>query len=308
MAPSQHENIKRTLLRRNYLSRQQLLQREQFKVKPQGGGRKPRLERPFKMCSKIMRTRTIEDRKRIIHCRFGSLSDFRVVKASISSIASRLYMPWSTVHAIVYKFVRNGHSFDAFNKQDKRFRCIPARLQRELLSEETLDAWKSNSLRERVKIIWSLHRVKVSYYSLQQFCKHHNVTYKSSKAVYRSYISNQPRLTTERKQFSLLLGNLIANKVPLIYQDETTCNSFIVRKKSWSIKYKRNIHHRDNKRFSVTILGAISEHLQGKICFMLAPTTNAASYQEFLKLCKGKMVSDCKAVMLYDGHRAHTTE
>ena len=82
-----------------------------------------------------------------------------------------------------------------------------------------------------------------------------------------------------------------------------------MRKRSWSLKHERNIHTRDNKRFSVTIFGAISNSLQGKLCYMLGTSTNASEYQAFLRLCKSKMVFGCeKAVMLYDGHRAHTTE
>ena len=83
-----------------------------------------------------------------------------------------------------------------------------------------------------------------------------------------------------------------------------------MQSKSWSKKYHPNVHHRDNKRFSVTIFGAISEALEGKFVYMLGGGTTAKEYQQFLRLCKGKVRSDLhqKVVWLYDGAPAHTSE
>ena len=169
--------------------------------------------------------------------------------------------------------------------------------------------WKPYSLRERLVMIEQIYGTRISFNTLQAFYKARLVTYKSCKAVYRTYLQRKPQLDAARQQFAGLLGNLIERKAPLVYQDETTCNSFFVKPKSWSRQYERNEHHRDNKRFSVTVFGALSDALQGNFCYMLGNTTNAANYQKFLREVKGKIRADvghAKAVMFYDGHPAHS--
>ena len=43
-------------------------------------------------------------------------------------------------------------------------------------------------------MIQRLWQVKISFYTLQSFYKSHNLSYKSCKAVYRTYLERQPRL------------------------------------------------------------------------------------------------------------------
>ena len=107
----------------------------------------------------------------------------------------------------------------------------------------------------------------------------------------------------------MLLANLLEKKIPVIYMDETTCNSFFVKPKSWSKQYQPNVHHRDNKRYSLTIFGAISDALEGTFVYMFGTGTTAVEYQAFLRKCKGKIKTDIrqrKCVLLYDGAPAHT--
>ena len=75
-------------------------------------------------------------------------------------------MPWSSVQLILRRFVDAGYSFRAFDKPSRRFRCIPEALKAHLLKKENLQAWRSNSLRERVCIIRSAYNVRISYFTL----------------------------------------------------------------------------------------------------------------------------------------------
>ena len=261
------------------------------------------------MAQRLRRSRNLDDKKRVLYHRFGSLEDFSSVRMTIQQIAAKLYMPWSTVRGIITRFVAAGYRFSAFERAQRRFGCIKAEIQEKLLDAATLREWKPYSLRERLIMMDRLWNVKISFNTLQCFYKSHSLSYKSCKAVYRTYLERQPHLDAERRRFALLLANLLEKKVPIIYQDETTCNSFFVKSKSWSLRGQRNVHHRDNKRFSVTIFGALSEALQGNFCYMFGGGTTAREYQQFLKLCKGKIRLDVganKCVLLYDGHPAHT--
>ena len=76
-------------------------------------------------------------------------------------------------------------------------------------------------------------------------------------------------------------------------------------------RYDVNIHHRDNKRYSVTIYGAISHAIDGKLCYMFGRSTNAKEYIKFLRYCNSKIKSDVNSkdcIMLYDGAPAHVAK
>lgn len=170
-------------------------------------------------------------------------------------------LTWSTVNSVLSVFAANGYSLDYFERRSRRFREIDSRILDYLRDRHTLQQWAAFSLNERVEIIRRVFRVQISKTSLLRFYSMNGITYTAGKQVYRAYLLRQPHLEMEQRQFALLLGNLIKKKVPLIYMDESSCNSFSVKHKSWSLKECVNVHHRDNKRFSVTIYGAISEAL-----------------------------------------------
>ena len=75
-----------------------------------------------------------------------------------------------------------------------------------------------------------------------------------------------------------MLANLVKHRVPVIYMDEATFNSWVVKQKSWQLSGTPNLIHRDDGRFSVTVFGAISSALDGGICWMFGEATNATEY------------------------------
>ena len=86
----------------------------------------------------------------------------------------------------------------------------------------------------------------------------------------------KPELDRKRVKVAELLANVIQKQIPIVWQDESSLNSFTtVAIRSWSRRDAVNIHHRDAKRFSVTVYGAISSHLEGKFVYMLGTSHNS---------------------------------
>lgn len=80
-----------------------------------------------------------------------------------------------------------------------------------------------------------------------------------------------------RVEFAKMMGNLIQRATPIIYMDETTFNSFTIKKKSWSTREHINLHHIDNKWFTVTVYGAIGSCLTEPV-YMFGQSTNMEKY------------------------------
>ena len=105
------------------------------------------------------------------------------------------------------------------------------------------------------------------------------------------------------------MGNLARIKKPVIFQDETTFNSWSLKMKSWQHPDRVNEHVRPGPRFSVTVYGAIGTPLTGAV-FSLGTSTNQVEYREFVRKVKRhqKTTVRGKALFLFDGHPAHRTD
>ena len=79
------------------------------------------------------------------------------------------------------------------------------------------------------------------------------------------------------KELDAALKLEMKNENIIIYMDETTFNSFTIKKKSWSTREHINLHHIDNKWFTVTVYGAIGSCLTEPV-YMFGPSTNMEKY------------------------------
>ena len=68
---------------------------------------------------------TPEDHKRVVHLRFGSLTDFTRVQLSYTVISRRLLIPRPTVVNTLQRFSVRGHDLEALKRRKTRFVCIP---------------------------------------------------------------------------------------------------------------------------------------------------------------------------------------
>lgn len=243
--------------------------------------------------------------------RYGSLEDFSCANMKKIDVAKHMYLPWMTVHNVLTKFINGNKRLQVFDHVDRRFGKIPDDVKQFLLEKQTLQAWSPFSLYERVEIIRRVLGIQTSYSTLRRFYKSNRITFQTAKQVYRNYLVQQPQLDVQRRQFAVILANLIKKKTPLIYQDETTCNSFMAKKKSWSTRRDVNVHHRNNERHSCTVFGAIGDCLKDGVVWMIHVGRNLAEdYQRFLVKVRGAVKSSVtqKCVLLYDGAGTHRSD
>ena len=78
--------------------------------------------------------------------------------------------------------------------------------------------------------------------------------------------------------------------------------------KSWSSKKNPVLHPFNNKRYGITVYGAIGQCMRQPV-FKLGVSTNKLEFQQFLREVKAQIKPQYehpKPIMVYDAHRAHT--
>ena len=293
------------LVRRNRLDAGALLQDPIFAEKRP----MPRRQRQYTL-RELMRppNRKIDMRFRqgVIFHRFGSLTDFSRVHSSYAAISRKFWASAVTIRHIVQSFVAKGHRFEVPPRAPKLQKVAP-RVRQALLTPELLQEWAPYTLKERVELIRRVWGVSVSDKYLSLFYRHNGVRLRQAKKVYRFAQQNSRQLAEERKAFAVTLGNLLVRGTPIIYTDESTFTNQQTRAKSWSLRDHPNQHYIDSKYEQVTVYGAVGDALTKNV-WLLAAGTNQEDYQEFLRLVarhvKGALR---KPILLYDGHKAHTT-
>ena len=91
---------------------------------------------------------------------------------------------------------------------------------------------------------------------------------------------NRAALDAKRRDFAVLLGNILLQKKPLIYIDETAFQTWSTKQKSWSVRDKPNEHALNTQRHAVTVFGAIASKncLTKRAIFTMGKSTNSADF------------------------------
>ena len=98
---------------------------------------------------------------------------------------------------------------------------------------------------------------------------------------------------------------------PLIYMDETTFHSWMLRAKSWSKRSQPVLHARVDRRHALTVYGGVGFCLTEPV-FRVGASTNKQEYGNFLIDLSEKVKPEFrggrnKPILLYDGHPAHVS-
>ena len=166
----------------------------------------------------------MEERQRIIHCYYGSLTSFVRPIRTISEVARVLRFPRTTVSLNVNRFIAVGYDFRRMVTIKKSFVKMPMRLQRALLDPKLLQQWAPFSLLERTQIIERVFEYKMNKQYLHRFYRVHKVKWLRAKDVYAVAMKKRAELEPKRREFAVLLANVLAQK-QVIYIDETTFTS-----------------------------------------------------------------------------------
>ena len=81
---------------------------------------------------------SLEDKKRIVFARFGSLTNFDNPVMSKNEISRKYRVPMTTVCRNLASFELNHHNFEAMGARPPRFTFMPDDLKRDLLKPELL--------------------------------------------------------------------------------------------------------------------------------------------------------------------------
>ena len=158
-----------------------------------------------------------------------------------------------------------------------------------------------------MRIIDRVWQQKINWATLINFYKAHKVKYLRSREVYSKALRNKAVLEPLRKEFAVLLANIMAAKKVIIYVDETTFTSRITKKRTWQRADEPNLTAFGDKWMSQTVFGAISPHLRQPVWY-LGRSTNSVDFCRFLDKIRGQLKYHVeKPVLLYDGASAHTS-
>ena len=256
---------------------------------------------------RVHRRLTIEQKRLIVYLRYGQMRDFGAPANKVSDVAEYLRTPWCTVNHVLRKFVAGGHDLAVFARP-RRFAKIDAALGAYLLDPKTLQEWLPHTLVERSRVLKRARGVVVSPTTLRRFYKANGLRYVTGRTVYRAAVTHSARLDRARVRFGTFLGNVLAAKKPLVYQDETTFNTWQLKAKSWALPGVRNEHARPGPRYSVTVYGAIGACLTQPV-FSLGDSTNQVEFRQFVRKVKRhqKATVAGKPLLFVDGHAAHLT-
>ena len=166
---------------------------------------------PFKPRQRRYRNMTMQDKQCVVFHRYGSLTDLSRVKMGYADIGRKLHIDEATIRHFLRVFNAKEQSFERLGHRRQKFGMFSDRIKRTLLSPEILEAWQPFSCRERCEIIFRLWEVDTSAKTLACFYRHNNVTYKTTKQAYRRAIQNRAELEVDRREFAVLLGNVLCS-------------------------------------------------------------------------------------------------
>ena len=165
---------------------------------------------------------SLDDRKRIILARYGSLEDFSRVRKTLTQIHKRFRVPVCTIHKLLNAFEQRGCNLDLLGRKYERYKMLAPRLQDMLLDERLLQSWIPMTTRERSRAIFDNFGVRISPTHLRRFYREHGVKYQTGKTCFKAALTFRDDLEARRRTFALLLANIVAQRKPIIYVDETS--------------------------------------------------------------------------------------
>ena len=121
----------------------------------------------------------------IVGKRYGSYTDFSVVRHSYAAIARSTRLNPETVRVVIKRFVSNGYvARPSKYGGGKRSPVSPEMLKR-LICEETLYNQRFLPLKRRINDIKKKFHVDLTFWQLRQLYKRNNVRYLQAKASMR---------------------------------------------------------------------------------------------------------------------------
>ena len=243
----------------------------------------------FPILNKCIRRPKLQPKmiRNLLARRYGSLHDFSKVVARWCDIAKATGVHVDTCRKAVKMYHERGNKF----KLDRvrpinapRVRVIPAEIEAQLASYETLKEMRFLSLPRRRELIMREYGVYFGKHALRRLYKRNGISFKQAKSKRRLEPAREQRYELERIAFARKLHGLQQTCADqIIYLDQTTFQIWPKPVKTWQLK-DAPIAAPENYKFmsAVTLYGAVGECIQNGKFYMTAPATDIPSTKKFL--------------------------
>ena len=179
-------------------------------------------------------------------------------------------MPFSTAAALIRQFAANGYDLLCFQTQSRpRFKMLAESTKKLLLDPNILQQWSVYSIAERVKLLEERYQTKISKNRLTLFYRENGVRYRQLKRVYREALVREPTLTLQRAVFAMKYAEAVMTGRQILHFDESSCNNWSSKQKTWSLVDQHNVAPINKERFSATIFGTVGKGLRQPKAFRL---------------------------------------
>ena len=192
----------------------------------------------------------------IVYLRYGSLENFDQCHMRIPDIARRTNCHYSTVNMFLHRFRERGYQIlPPQYKNSGRSLKIDGALREYLLGQDTLEAWTAYTLRRRCALIKKDWGVDIPFTTLFYFYRRHGIKNRARHYAYDKSLAPTEELVFN---FARLLADVIRQKLPLIYVDESSVHQWMRLRKTWcSAEHPINVPIAEHRGQSTTIIGAI---------------------------------------------------
>ena len=125
---------------------------------------------------------------------------------------------------------------------------------------------------ERVKLLRDRYRTKISKNVLTLFYRENGVRYRQLKRVYREALAREPTLVVSRAAFAVKYAEAVMSGRQILHFDESSCNNWTTKKRTWSLVDQHNVAPINKERFSATIFGTVGTSLRQPKAFRMFRT------------------------------------
>ena len=236
--------------------------------------KRPQKEKPLFKPLKRIQVNLPPSMKRLFICvYFGSTTDFSQPRFSVKEVAQLFRMPISTAAGLLRQFRTSACDLCCFNIRCRpRFKMLAESTKKLLLDPNILQQWSAYSIKERVKLLEERYQTKISKNRLTAFYRENGVRYRQLKKVYRESLVRQPMLTLQRAVFAVKYAEAVMTGRQILHFDESSCNNWSSKQKTWSLVDQHNVAPINKERFSATIFGTVGKGLRQPKAFRLFRT------------------------------------
>ena len=255
------------------------------------------------------RNLTLEEHRRVIYMRFGSLDCMEKAWLTSKEVFMRTGVRPSTQYNIIKRWLMNGKQIITRVNQRGPDKMLAYDDRAYIANPKTLMQQRHLNLTQRAQVIKEkLQLPKLSASTIWRVYGEFGTKYIKPKIVYRSKNERSKELCAQQQQFSQEILRLIMHcpDVEIVYIDETTFNLWQAPGRVW-LKEGMRVELPNQRGQSITMIGAISTQRGLFHTYTFASTNNTDTFIPFViqlkEKCQGR-----QCVVIMDNLSVHKTK